>query len=96
MQNERQNRTLLDMVNAMIISCSGVPQKLWGEALLSACYILNRIPVRDNAPYEFFKGYPPRLHYFRFWRCLAKVGIPEPKKKKGQKTVDAIVIHIDF
>ena len=35
---ERKNRTLMDMVNSMLISL-GVPENLWGEALVSACYI---------------------------------------------------------
>jgi hypothetical protein len=40
----------------MLIS-SSVPQNLWGEALLSACYILNRISIKDKnkTPYELWK-----------------------------------------
>ncbi|KAL5541407.1 hypothetical protein UlMin_043451 [Ulmus minor] len=38
---ERQNRTLKDMVRSMI-SHSTLPEKLWGEALKMATYILNR------------------------------------------------------
>ena len=37
---ERKNRTLKEMMNAMLIS-SGLPQNLWGEALFSVNYILN-------------------------------------------------------
>ena len=46
---ERKNRTLKEMMNAMLIS-SRLPQNWWGEALLSATYILNRLPqeVRQN------------------------------------------------
>ncbi|XP_057249331.1 uncharacterized protein LOC130590790 [Beta vulgaris subsp. vulgaris] len=40
---ERKNRTLKDMMNAMLIS-SGMPTNMWGEAILSACYVLNRVP----------------------------------------------------
>ena len=42
---ERKNRTLKEMMNAMLIS-SGLPQNLWGEAILSTNYILNRIPPK--------------------------------------------------
>ena len=50
---DRKNRTLMDMVNCMLLS-SGAPENLWGEALLSACFILNRVPQRDSdvTPYE--------------------------------------------
>ena len=37
---ERKNRTLVDMVNSMILSAK-LPNNLWGEALLSACHIHN-------------------------------------------------------
>ena len=49
---KRKNRTLKDMVNLMLIN-SGVPKNLWGEALMTACHILNRIPFKnsDKTPY---------------------------------------------
>ena len=40
---ERKNRTLKEMINSMLVS-SEAPQNLWGEALLTANYILNRVP----------------------------------------------------
>ena len=43
---ERKNCTLLDMVNAMLVS-SGLPSNMWGEALYSACHILNRVPYKN-------------------------------------------------
>lgn len=42
-----KNRTLMDMVNVMIISF-GVFQNLWEEALLSACFILDKIPSKEK------------------------------------------------
>ena len=39
---ERKNRTLMNVVRCML-SHSGLPKNLWGEALLTANYILNRI-----------------------------------------------------
>lgn len=91
---ERKNRTLMNMVNAML-SESGAPENLWGEALLTACNILNKIPPKhsDKIPYELFKLRKPNLLILRVWGCLAKVGIPDPKRKKiGPKTVDAIFV----
>lgn len=50
---ERRNRTLIDMINAMLVS-SGAPLNLWGEAILSACHLQNRIPYKKTGktPYE--------------------------------------------
>nr|KYP31709.1 Retrovirus-related Pol polyprotein from transposon TNT 1-94 [Cajanus cajan] len=91
---ERKNRTLLDMINAMLIS-SGLPDNLWGEALFTACHILNRIPYKnsDKTPYELWKNRKPNLKYLKVWWCLAKVNIPINKKRKiGPKTVDCVFL----
>ena len=50
---ERKNRTLMDMVNCMLLG-SSAPENLWGEALLSVYFIFNRIFQRDSdvTPYE--------------------------------------------
>ena len=91
---ERKNRTLKNMMNSMLIS-SGLPNNMWGEAILSACHVLNRVPHKklDKTPYEIWKGRAPNLKYLKVWGCLAKVGIPSFKRDKiGPKTVDAIFI----
>ncbi|KAL0359786.1 UNVERIFIED_CONTAM: Retrovirus-related Pol polyprotein from transposon TNT 1-94 [Sesamum angustifolium] len=69
------------MINAML-SSSGILGKMWGEAVLSACYILNRVPHKklDKTPYELWKGYAPNLNYLKVWGCLAKVAYPEFRK----------------
>ena len=92
---ERKNRTLKDMLNAMLIS-SGLPQNMWGEALLSANYVLNKLPHKklDKTPYELWKGHAPSYKYLRVWGCLAKVPIPGPKRTRlGPKMVDCTCVH---
>ena len=82
------------MMNAMLVS-SGLPQNMWGDAVLSANYVLNKIPPKklDKTPYELFKGSKPTYKYLRVWGCLAKVVIPPPKKEKtGPRTVDCVFI----
>ena len=53
---EPKNRTLKEMMNAMQIS-SGLPQNMWGEAILSANYLLNKVPKKkaEKTPYELWK-----------------------------------------
>ncbi|GKD89706.1 reverse transcriptase domain-containing protein, partial [Tanacetum coccineum] len=41
---ERKNRTLKEIVTAMLIS-SGMSQDMWGEVILTATYLLNKIPL---------------------------------------------------
>ena len=74
---------------------SGMNQGMWGEAVLAANYILNKIPKKkvDKSPYELWHGRAPSYKHLRVWGCLAKVMVPLPKKVKvGPKTVDCIFV----
>jgi len=91
---ERKNGTLKEMMNAIVLS-SGLPDNMWGEVVLSACYILNRVPHKklDQTPYELWKGYAPNLSSLRVWDCLAKVPLPDFKRENiGPKTFDFVFI----
>ena len=50
---ERKNRTLKEMMNALLIS-SGLPDNFWGEAILSANHILNKMSRKktSKSPHE--------------------------------------------
>ena len=68
---------------------------MWGEAILTANYLLNKVPKKkaEKTPYELWKGRKPSYTYLRMWGCLAKVAVPPPKKVKiGPKTIDCIFI----
>ena len=85
----------MDLVNAML-GTSGLTKAWWGgEAILTACHVLNRVPTKNSemTPYEGWKGRKPSLHYLRTWGCLAMVSVPINKKRKlGPKTVDCIFL----
>ena len=59
------------------MSCllSHAPLNFWGEAILTACYVLNHVPHKKSklTPFEWWKGYKPSLGYLRVWGCLAFV-----------------------
>lgn len=57
---ERRNRTLLDMVRSMLIHAN-LPATYWGDAILTAAYILNRVPSKSVplTPYELWTGKKP-------------------------------------
>jgi transposase InsO family protein len=65
---ERKNRTLKEMMNAMLIS-SGMDQDMWGEAILTANYLLNKIPrkEKEKTPYELWFGVKPSYKYLKVW-----------------------------
>ena len=66
---ERRNRTLKDMVRSMICH-STLPESLWGEALKTAAYILNRVPTKATAktPYELWTWRKPSLKHLHVLR----------------------------
>ena len=70
------------MMNAMLIS-SGAPLNLWGEAILSAYHIQNRIPYKKISitPYKIWKGHAPNLNYLKVWGRLAKFFYLNPKER---------------
>jgi transposase InsO family protein len=91
---ERKNCTLCDLVNTML-DTAGLSKAWWGETLLTACYVLNRVPMKNKkkTPYEDWIGRRSSLSYLRTWGCLAKVNVPINKKRKfGPKTVDCIFL----
>ena len=65
---ERGNRTLKDMVRSMI-SHSSLSNSLWGEALKTAVYILNRVPSKavNKTPYELWTGKKPSIRHLHVW-----------------------------
>ena len=91
---ERKNRTLGEMVNCML-NKSKLPFNLWGEALLTACYIHNRIVSKKTkmSPYEIIKERKPDLSYLKVWGCLAYYRVPDPKRTKlGPRALKGVFI----
>ena len=63
----------------------GYPLKLWGEAVLAACYLSNWLPSRvldGKTPFEAWFGYKPEVSHLRRWGCVAYAHIPEQLRKK--------------
>ena len=80
---KRKHCTLKEMMNGMLISCD-LPQNMWGEAVLTANYLLNKVPKKkaEKTPYDLWKRRKSSYKYLRVWGCLAKVAVPPPKKVK--------------
>jgi hypothetical protein len=70
---ERLNRTLIEKVRAMMISCQ-LPRGLWGEALMHAIWLKNRTWTRalpsSVTPYELVMGDAPTLRDIPEWGSI--------------------------
>ncbi|CAN1822216.1 Retrovirus-related Pol polyprotein from transposon TNT 1-94, partial [Linum perenne] len=63
---ERKNRHLLEMTRALMFG-THVPKHLWGEALLTATYLINRLPSRTleyKSPRQILIQSYPHIHAF--------------------------------
>ena len=81
--SERMNRTLIEMARAML-SDAGLPNTYWGDAILYATHILNRVPTHaldeDLTPHEAFTGNKPSVAHLRIFGCKAHVHVPDAKR----------------
>jgi len=60
---ECKNIHLVDTTRTLLIH-SGVPQRFWGDAILSACYLINRMPssvLNNKVPHSILFPHEP-LH----------------------------------
>ena len=71
------------MVRSMICH-SNLLESLWGEALKTATYILNRVTTKAAAktPYELWVGKKPSLKHFHVWGCPAEARPYKPNERK--------------
>ena len=81
---ERFNRTIVEMVRAML-SDSGLAKKFWAEALSTACYLRNRsstTAVRGMTPHEALYGEKPCVQHLKIFGCDAYAHVPINERSK--------------
>lgn len=80
---ERKNRTLQEMASCMLLD-AGLPKKYWGEAVMTATYVQNRLPSRsvDTTPYQKWFGEKPSVEHMKVFGSLAYVHIPNVRRTK--------------
>ena len=68
---ERKNRDLLEKTRAIMLQMH-VPKKFWSYGILTATYIINRLPsqVLDfQCPLEILQGKPPNISHLKIFGC---------------------------
>lgn len=76
---EQMNRTIVECARAML-NDAGLPNKYWGDAVLHAAHIINRLPTKSleskSTPYEAYTGNKPSVAHLRVFGCTAHAHIP--------------------
>ena len=90
---ERRNITLKDMIRSMI-SHFTLPASLWGKALKTTMYILNKVPTKatNKTSYEIWKGKKPSLKHLHIWGCPAEAR----PYRSNEKKLDSRTIIINY
>ena len=74
---ERRNRTIMGLVRSMLKG-KKLPLELWGEAVTTCTYILNRSAtksLRGKTPYECWFGRKPSVDHLRIFGSLVHVKV---------------------
>jgi hypothetical protein len=72
---ERRNQSVLGMARSMLKVMS-IPSYFWGEAMITAVFILNRSPtqsVEGKIPYGVWHGEKPLVTYLHTFGCVAHI-----------------------
>ena len=97
---ERKNRHILDMSRSLLFQ-SNVPKKFWGEAVLTATYLINRLPSRVlklKSPLDVFLSIYPNCHLvtkipFKLFGCTAFVHVyPQNRGKLDARSTRCIFL----
>ena len=92
---EKRNRTLMEMTRSMLKAMK-VPNYMWGEAVRHATYLINRVPTRalkNQTPYESFKGRKPSIGHIRVFGCLAYAKLDDALLKKLDN-ISQTLVHL--
>ena len=74
---ERKNMTVVSMVRAML-KAKDLPKELWGEAVNTAVYILNRSSskiLQGQTPHEMWTGRKPSVDHMRTFGSIVHVKV---------------------
>ncbi|KAM0975067.1 hypothetical protein ACFX14_018156 [Malus domestica] len=67
-----------------LISRSKLPGFMWGDALRTSNYVLNRVPTKSvpKTPFELWTGRTPSFNHFHVWGCKAAARFYNPNERK--------------
>ena len=81
---ERKNRDLLEKTRSLMLHMN-IPKKFWSQGVLTATYLINRLPSRIlgfKSPYEVLKNRPIDLSHLKVFGCTCFVHVQASHRDK--------------
>ncbi|KAG8479260.1 hypothetical protein CXB51_029862 [Gossypium anomalum] len=91
---ERKHRHLLKIARTLRFQ-SNVPLKFWGDCILAACYIINRLlssVLAWRTPFELLYKKPPDFSHFRVFGCLCFAVKPHNSDKFSSRSLPSVFL----
>lgn len=89
---ERKHRHLLEVARSLKFQ-SHVPSKFWGECVLTACFLINRLPtpiLSWKCPFELLYHKSPDFSRLKVFGCLAYATNPSYHDKFSHKAIPSV------
>jgi transposase InsO family protein len=90
---ERRNRTIMDMTRCMLKE-KQLPKEFWGEAVTTACYVLNKCPTKrlNKVPEAVWNDSTPSVKHLRVFGSLCYRHIPDQRRKKLDDKSETLIL----
>ena len=87
--SEQLNRIIIECIRSLLFN-SSLSSEFWSEAAQTACYLRNRLPLRDShrakTLYELWTEFKPFIEHLRVFECMVYTYISSIKWVKLKST----------
>lgn len=91
---ERKHKHLLEVARSLTFQ-SNTPKHFWGDCILHAAYIINRLPSPNTnlkSPFKILNNYPPDYSTMKTFGCLCYASTNQRETKFSPRATACILL----